>query len=833
MNTATVAWRGLRREWQARELRAVFWALLIAVAGVVSVAAFADRLQQAIAAQGSELLGADLVVATPNQPEQNWLREAQRRGLRATVTASFRSVVVAGDKTQLAEVKAVKNGYPLRGTLRITDNMAQPDQATAQLPPPGAVWLDSQLLNALQLRMGESLRLGNATLRADKLITYEPDRGGTVFALAPRLLLNARDLDATGLIAPGSLVRYRLLVAGEPAVVTAYRSWLIANGVSAANLQDLSNAQPRFRASLERGERFLGLATLLGVLLAGLAVARAARYYANRQLDTAAILRCMGARQRDILSIYLWQFVYLSAASSLAGCAIGYLAQQGLAWLLPGLVAGVLPPPGATPIAVGVAIGMAACVGFALPVVLRIRNVPPLRVLRRDLGAIPTRLYGAYLIATLTLALLTAWLARDITLTLWVLGIGAVSLALLSASGYGLVALVARLRGATTAAWRLGLANIARHRGASVAQIVSLGLGVTAILLLTVVRGELFAGWQQRLPADTPNQFLINIQAGQVDALTRFMSERGVPPTRLSPIVRARLLSINGTPVDPERFAEGFARRVVQRAANLSWAATLPEDNTLVSGQWWPTTALSADQPVPLSVEQRYADALRLRPGDLLRYRIDDRELTLRVANSRRVDWDSFRPNFFLLVPPAALADFPASFITSVYVPRERAAVLRELVSRFPNVSNIDVDALLEQVRQLLQRVNLALRYIFLFTIAAGLVVLYTAIQTGHRERQQELAVMRALGARHRQLRGGLLAEYLVLGVMAGLVGALAASVAGWVLALFVFDIPYNFRLDVWLWGVSMSAPVVVLSGWLGTRRLLRLPPWRLVQQTV
>ncbi len=830
MKTAVLAWRGLRREWQARELRAVFWALLIAVAGVVSVAAFADRLQQALALQGSELLGADLVVLTPRPPDANWLNEAEQRGLRTTVVTTFRSVVVAGEKTRLSEIKAVENGYPLRGSLRVSDAVTQEDEVAEGLPGAGTVWVDSRLLNDLQVRVGDAVQLGGLSLNIAKVLTYEPDRGGAVFALAPRLMLRKTDLVATGLIQPGSLVRYRTLIAGDTPVISDFRAWLLAHGVAAANLQDLSNAQPRFRASLDRGERFLGLATLLGVLLAGLAVARAARYYASRQLDTAAILRCMGALQTDILFIYLWQFVYLGGAASLAGCVLGYFAQQGLVWLLPGLVAGALPLPGIKPIGIGMAIGMAACIGFALPVVLRIKNVPPLRVLRRELGMLPPRLYGVYLLAGLVLSLLTVWLAGDVKLTLWVLGIGVASLLVLSLLGYGMVLFAARVRRGTSSMWRLGLANIARHRGASVAQIVSLGLGVTAILLLTVVRGELFAGWQQRLPHDTPNHFLINVQSNQVAAVNSFLTERGAPPSRFAPIVRARLLGINDRPVDPEQFNEGFARRMVQRAANLSWAKELPEDNSLLDGYWWSDTNTS---DVPLSVEQRYAEALRLRPGDRLHYRIDDRELVLQVANIRSVNWDSFRPNFFLLVPPTALKDFPASFITSTYVPKDKTKVLRELIARFPNVSNIDVDALLTQVRQLLERVNMALRYIFLFTIAAGLVVLYTAIQTGRWERQQELAVMRALGARQQQLRASLLAEYLVLGVLAGLVGALAASLAGWVLATFVFEIPYRFQLDVWIWGIIISAPVVVLSGWLGTRRLLNLPPWRLMQQTV
>jgi len=826
VNTFTTAWRGLRREWQARELRAVAVALIIAVAGVVSVAAFGDRLYRALRTQGSELLGADLVVSTPQTPQKAWLEQASQRGLRTSQTLNFRSVVVAGEETHLAEVKAAAPGYPLRGTLRTRSTLSAADEVATTLPEPGTVWLDPQMLSALKLNTGAHLKLGTRKFKVARVLSFEPDRGGAVFAIAPRVLMNIDDVPSTKLVQPGSLVRYHLLVAGNAQPVQEYRQWLVRQGVAPANLRDVTNSQPRFRAALERGERFLSLATLVGVLLAGIAVARAARHYAQRQLDAAAMLRCFGASQRQIRNVYTFQLLILGLLASAIGCVLGFFGQEAFVALMPGLVAGALPAPGWLPVVIGLAVGLAASLGFGLPVILRLKDVPPLRVIRRELGALPARLLSVYFAAVVIMAIFTAALARDLRLTLWVLGIGIVSFLVLGLVGYGLVRVTGRVRGGAHAAWRLGLAQLARHRGDSVGQIVALGIGVTAVLLLTLVRSDLFAAWAASLPQNTPNHFLINIQPNQVGALEKFLNARGVEPTRMAPIVRARLLSINGQIIDPEKFTDGFARRITRRDANLSWADVLPDGNKLASGQWW--NAQTAD--AVLSVERRYAEALRLRIGDKLRYRVGDHEIDVTIANLRTVSWDSFAPNFFLLVPPALLKDVPASFITSIFLPREQFNVLRALVDEFPNITDIDVDALLAQARRILDRVNMALQYIFLFTLAAGLVVLYTAIHAGSVERRQGLAVMRALGARRGQLVTSLLWEYWVLGLLAGLVGAFAATTAGWILSTWVFDMPFRLNAWVWVWGAAASAVIVMVSGWWGSRRVLGTPPWQVLR---
>ncbi|MDJ0957422.1 MAG: FtsX-like permease family protein [Arenicellales bacterium] len=829
MKIWSIALRSLRREWRGGELRIVALALTIATTAVVSVASFGDRLHQTLARQGSELLGADLVVHVQAPPKSDWIVRADELGLRHARVESFRSVVVAGEYTQLAEIKAVENGYPLRGILRIADSLESIDRPANGVPDPGEVWVDAQLLTQLHLNIGDSVDLGKQRFKITRLLTLEPDRGGVAFTMAPRLMLNLEDLPATGLVQPGSLVHYHWLVAGSEQQIQVFKDWMLARGLLDTDLRDASNAQPRFRVALDRGESFLLLATLVSVLLAGIAIARSVRHYAQRQWDNAAVMRCFGARQNEITAIYVTQLLVLALAVSLLGAALGFLGQQVFVNILSGLVAGELPLPTWRPVALGVAVGVITVIGFGLPPLLRLKDVPPLRVIRRDLGVLPVRARLVYGIAFISFAVLVIWTAKQIGLILWVLGGTVATILVLSGVSLILIRLLARSRASVHVSWRFGIAAIARHARSSTSQIVALGIGIMAILLLTMVRADLWEQWQISLPPDTPNHFLINIQPDQLSEVESFFEQQGLVSRPLTPIVRARLISINGRTVDPEDYRDGFARRQVQRAANLSWAEELQPDNKVVQGKWWSSEQFKDGL---LSVELGYAEALGLKLGDELVYRIGDKELSVAVSNYRTVAWDSFRPNFFLLVPPDLLTEFPSSYITSLYLPREQNAKIREIIERFPNITDIDVDALLGQVRRVLNKVNTALQFIFVFTLGAGLVVLWAALTATRSERRKEIAVLRALGARSADLRLGLIAEFVVLGSLAGSVGAFAAAVTGWGLSKFLFELPYEANIVMWFVGVLLAVLLVVSASYLAIRADLKTPPWQSLRES-
>ena len=822
MKALRFSWRALRRNWRAGELKVLAAALVIAVASITSVGFFTDRVRLAMSHQAAELLAADLVVSASHPPLAEWQQQAQALALRTARTTSFPSVVLSGDNTQLVEVKAVSDGYPLRGTLRVADAPFAAERPAAGIPAPGTVWADTRLMDALGLKVGATLELGAQHFTIADVLAYEPDRGGNMFSFAPRVLMNDADLAATQLLGPGSRASYQLLLAGKPEALAALRAWIGPRLHDGERVLDVRDARPELKTALERAEKFLGLAALVSVLLAGVAVATAARRYSARHLDGAAVMRCLGATQGFVTRLHLLEMLWLGLGASLAGCLIGYAAQEVLVQLQAGFFAKQLPAPSLRPVLVGVSTGMILLLGFALPAILRLKSVPPARVLRRDLGPLPASalsVYGAALVAVTALLL---WQAADVQLTLYVLAGAAGTLLVLALVAYALVRALNLLRGQVGVAWRYGLANIARRAQGSVAQILAFGLGIMVLLLLSLVRSDLLAAWQAKLPPDAPNQFVINVQPEQVQPMEAFFAAHDLKEAQLYPMVRGRLTAVNGRPVSPADYPDDRARRLVEREFNLSWAAQPQEDNRIVAGRWWRAGERGAHE---VSVEQGLAETLGLKLGDELTYQIADRSVSVRITSLRKVEWDSFRANFFVVAPPGLLDDYPATWITSFHLAAAKRNVLAALVRSFPNITLIDVDALMTKVRDIMDRVNLSVQYVFLFTLFAGLTVLYSAIQSTQDERLYESALLRTLGASRAHVLKGLAAEFVVLGLLAGVLAAFAASLAGFILARQVFHLAYTFNPWLWLVGLAGGALGVGLFGILGARFVLNRPP--------
>lgn len=823
------SFRALKRNLRSGEHRLLIAAIAIAVASMTSVGFFTDRVRLALNQQAAELLAADLAVAATHAPDPAWEAKAQAEKLITARTASFPSVVLAGDNTQLVEVKAVTAGYPLRGALRIAYEAFGAEQVTRAIPVPGTAWVDARLLGALGLKVGGTLQLGATRFRITRVLAYEPDRGGNLFSFAPRLLLNEADLAGTRLIGPGSRVSYQLLVAGPADVLPGFRVWLQPRLAEGERIVDVRDARPELTVALERAEKFLGLAALVSVLLAGVAVATAARRYSARHLDAAAVLRCLGATQGFVVRVHLLEMLWLGLGASLLGSLIGYGAQQGLASLHAGLIAAALPPPSFLPVLSGVATGLLLLLGFALPSVLRIRRVPPARVLRRDLGPLPVSAWTATGAALAAISALLLEQAADVKLTLMVLIGTAISLAVLTFVAFMLVRALNLLRGRVGISWRYGLANIARRAQGSIAQILAFGLGIMALLLLTLVRTDLLEAWRNKLPPEAPNQFVINVQSDQVRPLQDFFATRGLKEAQLYPMVRGRLVAVNGRAVSASEYADDRARRLVEREFNLSWAAQPAADNRIVAGKWWSARERGTAQ---VSVEKGLAETLGIGLGDELRWRIADREVSVRITSLRSVEWDSFRANFFVIAPPGLLDDYPATWITSFHLPETERSLLAPLVRAFPNVTLIDVDAIMTRVRAIMERVNQSVEYVFLFTLFAGLTVLYSAIQSTQDERLYESALLRTLGASRLHVLKGLLAEFLTLGLLAGILAAFAASVAGFVLAREVFRLAWTFNPWLWVAGMLGGALGVGLFGVLGARFVLNRPPMQTLRET-
>jgi len=822
------ALRALRRDWRAGELRVLLVALVVAVASVTSVGFFTDRLHQAMNQQASELLAADLVVLSANPIQEALAREAAARGLGLARAVTFPSMVLAGDRLQLADVKAVDGGYPLRGRLRVAPAPYAPDAIAERGPAPGTAWLDPRLFGVLGVSVGDRVTVGASELEVANVLSYEPDRGGDLFSIAPRLLMNLADIPATRLIQPGSRVKYRLLVAGQPKDVAAYRAWLDPRIEGGETLQGVRDARPEMRMALDRAQRFLGLAALVSVVLAGVAVAVAARRYARRHQDPSAVMRCLGATQGFVTRLFVIQMLALGLLASLAGSLLGYGAQEGLVAALASLLPGALPAPSPLPLLSGLLTGLVTLLGFGLPPIMRLRDVPPSRVLRQDPAPLPPRGWVVYGSALAALALLVSWQAADGRLAAYALGGTLATVLILAGGALVMVRALGPLRARVGAAWRFGLASIARHASGSMIQVVAFGLGIMVLLLLTLVRGELLQNWQQRLPADAPNYFLINVQPDEVEVMKTFLTGRGLAGNPLYPMVRGRLTAVDGRTVSADDYENPRAQRLVEREFNLSWAARPQADNEIVAGRWW--SAQEAGKPM-LSVERGLAETLGIGLGDELSFQVAGRRVTARVTSLRTVEWDSFRPNFFVVAPPGLLNAYPATYITSFYLPPERQGLLAELVRSFPSVTVLDVDAIMRKVRGIMDQAALAVQYVFLFTLLAGLTVLLAAIQSTLDERRRESAIVRTLGGSRVQLLKGLIAEFTTLGALSGLLAALAATAVGLVLAEQVFQLAYRPSPWTWVIGALGGTLGVGLAGVLGTSRVLSHPPVESLRQ--
>ena len=822
MQILRFALRNLWRDLKSGELSVLLLALTVAVLSLTAVGFFTSRIAQGVRAQAAEVLAADLRLESPNPLPARYFTEAQRRGLKSARMVTFPTAIFSGDQSQLAALNAVTASYPLRGHVRIADAPFGVARATDRIPGRGEVWIDARIIAQLKITLGSSLKIGAAAFRVTQVLDYRPDQGTGFVNLAPAALLNSDDLEATQLIQPGSRATYAALFAGAAAPVAAFREYVVSTKAPGERLREVDESSRQLNSAIDRASRFLNLASLASVLLAAVAVAMGARRYATRHIDTVALMKCMGASQAFVLAISLIELSLLAVFAVAIGATLGYLAQSGLAWLLRGLIRNDLPAASLAPLPIALVTVLAMLIGFALPPLLQLKSTPPARVLRKSVGAPPLRYGLSYLLALAALCAILWSLVRDaelvFSLLAGVLGVGAV----LTLAGFGLVRLTGRLRGGVGVAWRYGLANVSRRGGGSVVQIVAFGLGLMVLLLLAVVRGDLLADWRRSLPSDVPNNFLINIRPEERESLEQFLRSHGMGQPQMFPMVRARITAINSRPAESLKFPDEAGRGFLEREQNLTWSPGLMEDNQLTAGSWW--TPADAGKPW-VSISTEYQEALHLKLGDKISFDVAGETLTVEVVSIRKIRWDSFRPNFFLVFPPGLLDGAAGTYMTSVFLTPELRPSLTDLVRQFPTISVFDVDAILKQIRDIMDRASLAVQYVFLFTLAAGIVVLLAAVQSTRDERRYESAMLRTLGASRATVLQGVAAEFSALGFLSGTLAAFGATAVGWVLARRLFSLHYT--LDPWVWVVGLVCGTVLVgvSGTLATRRVVNTPP--------
>ncbi|MTV40278.1 ABC transporter permease [Duganella radicis] len=833
------------RDWRAGQLRFLLIALTVAVAALSATGFFIDRLRSGLDRDAHQLLGADVAVSADLPVRAAWRAQAEQRGLALTDAITFPSMAQAGEGEQstsvLAALKAVGPGYPLRGKVKITTDAAQAEQSigtpAAGAPAPGTVWVEPGLLGSLNAKVGDQLKLGDKRFTIAQVIAAEPDRGANFLAFAPRVMFALQDLEATNLIQPGSRVNYRLLAGVPPSlkngatVAKAYQQWLEAqikdNNIKGVRVESL-DGRPEMQTTLERADRFLSLVGLLSAMLAAVAVAMAARRFMQRHLDACAMLRCLGLTQNQVTLMYLIEFLLVGLIGSAAGVLVGFGAHYVLLEVLGALVSSELPPPTIYPGLQGLAIGILLLAAFALPPILQLRKVPHNRVIRREqdppqVGALAT--YGFGMAGFVALLL---WQAGDPKMALYTaLGFFG-AFALFGLVGWLGLKSLRSLRGAIDhQSWRFAITSLQRRPGATIVQIVSLALGMMALLVLTVVRGDLMTAWRNATPADAPNRFIINIQPEQRDDIARRLTAAGVRYAPQYPMIRGRLTQVNGKPVTGDTYTDDRARGLADREFNLSTMARMQAENKIVEGKWF------EDKPgfPEVSVEEGIARTLRWKLGDKLRFEIAGAPVDVTITSIRKLDWGSMRVNFFAIINPAAMTEVSQSWITAFHLPQGQGAVMNALTRDFPNLTIVDVGGILRQVQAVLDQVITAVEFLFIFTLASGVLVLYAALMGSQDERTREAGLLRALGATRKQLSQAQLIEFTLVGALSGVLAASGAAAMGWALATYQFKFAWSFSPMVWLVGLLAGALCAIAGGWLGLRNVLRQPPLQTLRE--
>jgi putative ABC transport system permease protein len=821
----TFSLRMTMRDWRAGELRFLLVALALAVASLSAVQFFTDRMGAALTRDAHQILGADLLVTAEAPIDGAWRDEARRRGLHTAQTVEMNSMAIAGEGdsalSRMVSLKAVSAGYPLRGTLSVRDASggAVP---TRDVPAAGTAWVDPVLLASLKLELGASVRLGEQRVTITRTIASEPDRGPAALDFSPRVMIGMADLEASGLVQGASFASFNLLLAGDASALEATHSWMKAalakSAAKGVRIETLASRNSETGGALARAERFLALIGLLSALLASVAVAMAARRFMLRHADACAMLRCLGMAHTRVTAMFMIEFLVLGLVGSAIGVLLGFAAHFLLLEWLGKLVAGGLAPPSFLPALRGMAVGVLLLVGFALPPLLQLRDIPHNRLLRSDTGAPRALSVATYVLGLGMFGALLVWQSGDWRIGLLSAAAFVIGLLLFGAIAWGAIAC---LRFAPAAfergVWRLALADLRRRPGAAVTQVVALALGLMALLLLTVVRGDLLDAWKNTAPANAPNHVVINIGPEQRAAIAQRMQTFGQPV--LHPLILGRLVALNGKPLNAAAYDDERAKDMIEREIDVSSSATLPAANTLTEGRWFSGAAPE------LSVAERTAKALKLKLGDRVTFDFAGSALTATVTSLRKIDRGARQTSFAFLLNPAAARNLAATYVTMLHVPLADTASMNRLVLDYPNLRVLDIGAMVDQLQRLLGQVSAAIEFLFLFTLASGVLVLYATLMSSQAERMRQAAVLRALGASRAQLARAQWIEYALTGAIAGTLAAAGASAAGWALARFAFQLDWQFSPLLMLAGLVAGSACALLGGWAGLRAILNHAP--------
>lgn len=826
MNRFKLALRLLKRDGRSGELTLLVLALLIAVAGATSISLFVDRLQRTLAIQAAEFLAGDLVLTGSTPVSDSWLHQAETLGLAQSQTTEFSSVLLENEQMLLASIKAVSQSYPLRGFLKTQNSATAEESKVYQGPEPGTAWVEKRVLSALHVNLGDTLIVGEKPLIVQSVLSYEPDKRGDFYSFSPRVMINQADLKATGVIQPGSHVHYFYQFSGPEAELAAFKSGLKTQLNPSQRILDIHEDRPELGSALQRAERYLGLSSIVVILIAGVAIAMAAGRYTERHFNATALLRCLGCKQTEIVRLYAVQFLVLGAVASAAGCLLGWLGQMGLFYILKPLLPQQLANPGLLAIFFGFITGMAILPGFALPPLLRLQRVSPLRVLRRELEPMPTKAWLIYGLAITLLSVLIWRYSNDWQMTVSILGVGLLVLLVLGWLIAGLLQLSRRVLPHLSITWRFGVQGLMRNSRASVSQILAFSITLAAMSLSLTVRSDLIDQWQAQLPEHAPNHFALNIIPEQQQAFKHDLQQAGIASSEFYPVVRGRLVAINDEAVQKRVSKDSQGEAATQRELSLTWAQAIPEDNSITNGEKW-----AENEPGLVSVEQKLADNLNIKLGDTLLFSIGSAQVSARVANLRSLQWDTMKPNFYMIFSPGTLDDFPATYLTSFYLPEAEKNLLNQWLKTYPATTILEVDQILKQFKTILMQLTQAINLLLYFALLAGFVVLFSAVYATLDHRIHEGALMRTLGAKRAWLRKTHSIEFGLLGGIAGVLAATLSQAIVYVLYSRVMHIPFQVAMASWLCLPVVGAVLVGMAGFWGVREVVNQSPMRVLRR--
>ena len=829
MNNLKLPLRFLLRDWRSGELWLLVLSLLMAVSVSTAIALFSERLQLALGRQVAEVMGADMMIRSPRLLSDTVKQSIAEADLEQATVLEFPSVVMAGEEMQLVSAKAVTNNYPLRGHLRIADQPFAADRQSQETPAPGEAWLEPRLFPLLGVDIGDTVQLGETELVITKAITLETDRGSTFYSLSPRLMFSLKDLEKTNVIQPGSRVKWKTLLAGDKAQLDRFRNNTEQKLAPSERLSMAEGDREDLRNSVVRLKQFLGLGSMAAILLAGIAVAMSSRRFAERRFDAIAVMRCLGARQNQVMGLLIGELLLVAVLVAVPGVALGWLLQAGAVKLLAGVLPAWLPQPGVMPMLLGGCTGVITLAGFGLAPLLRLQQVTPLRVLRRDLTPAPAATWAVYGFSLSAMILLLWYHTGQLMMTLGITLAGAAVLLLimLTVRLYLNFAKKRLSQRAMPLYLRLGLKRLLHEQSNTSAQLIAFSLTFMAMAIVLLLRTDLLERWQQQLPEETPNYFALNIQPAEVESFRDFLSSNAIDSSQLYPIIRGRLTEINDRPAREAVPEDQKDHNSLNRELSLTWSAKLPEQNTLLEGEWW-----QPGDTAEVSVEMGIVEHLGVGIGDKLTFTISGQKVTAVVTSLRQAQWESFRPNFYMILPEQALKDLPATWLNSFYLSADERLVLNDLVTQFPTLTLLDLDAVIGQVQAMLQQSTLAVEAMLVALLLAGLLVLAASIESSLDERLHEGALIRSLGGSRKQLMTLQIGEFIALGGLSGLIAAIGTEFCSWWLNTRVFELPWQPVIWLWLALPAFGALLIGFAGWLGVRRVIRQSPMTVLNAT-